>query len=190
MVEGDVYPEKLMGPNESAPRQLSIGPLKGQDAGAIVRAARLTAGLTLADLGRRCGYSASQVSRYERGITPLTDITLLRRFSQVLAIPPQVLGLTQPDGSRAGRHAVAPKDGGPRIGGPRVSREPQREDGEDEVPRKSTVLRLVVLRPVKPDVVSRRVWQLGCELLGQQRSFFRPSRGVLQGTGRVRARTV
>jgi transcriptional regulator with XRE-family HTH domain len=104
MVEGDVYPEKLMGSNEPAPRQLSIGPLKGQDAGAIVRAARLTAGLTLADLGRRCGYSASQVSRYERGITPLTDITLLRRFSQVLAIPPQVFGLTPPDGSRAGRH--------------------------------------------------------------------------------------
>jgi transcriptional regulator with XRE-family HTH domain len=63
-----------LGPNESAPRQSAAGPLKGQDAGAIVRAARLTAGLTLADLGRRCGYSASQVSRYERGIQPLTDI--------------------------------------------------------------------------------------------------------------------
>ena len=98
-----------MGSNEPAPRQLSIGPLKGQDAGAIVRAARLAAGLTLADLGRRCGYSASQVSRYERGIQPLTDITLLRRFSQVLAIPPQVFGLTPPDGSRAGRHAVDPQ---------------------------------------------------------------------------------
>jgi transcriptional regulator with XRE-family HTH domain len=85
------------------------GPLKGQPAGAIVRAARVTAGLTLADLGRRCGYSASQVSRYERGIQPLTEITLLRRFSQVLAIPPQVFGLTPPDGSRAGRHAVDPQ---------------------------------------------------------------------------------
>jgi transcriptional regulator with XRE-family HTH domain len=82
--------------------------MKGQDAGAIVRAARLAAGLTLADLGRRCGYSASQVSRYERGIQPLTDITLLRRFSQVLAIPPQVFGLTQPDGSRAGRRRGTP----------------------------------------------------------------------------------
>jgi transcriptional regulator with XRE-family HTH domain len=133
MVEGDVYPEKLMGSNEPAPRQLSIGPLKGQDAGAIVRAARITAGLTLADLGRRCGYSASQVSRYERGITPLTDITLLRRFSHVLAISPQVFGLTPPDGSRAGRHAVEPKDGDPRVAWPRVSREPQWEDGEDPV---------------------------------------------------------
>jgi transcriptional regulator with XRE-family HTH domain len=136
MVEGDVYPEKLMGPNESAPRQSSIGPLTGQDAGGIVRAARLVAGLTLADLGRRCGYSASQVSRYERGIQPLTDITLLRRFSQVLAIPPQVFGLTPPDGSQAGRHAVDPKDGDPRVAWPRVSREPQWEDGEDPMRRR------------------------------------------------------
>jgi hypothetical protein len=64
-----------MGPNESASRLSTAGPLKGQDAGAIVRAARLAAGLTLAELGRRCGYSASQVSRYERGVQPLTDIT-------------------------------------------------------------------------------------------------------------------
>ena len=71
-----------MGPNESAPRLLAAGPLKGQEAGAIVRAARLAAGLTLAELGRRCGYSASQVSRYERGVQPLTDITLLRRLSR------------------------------------------------------------------------------------------------------------
>jgi transcriptional regulator with XRE-family HTH domain len=125
-----------MGPNESASRQSATGPPKGQDAGAIVRVARLAAGLTLADLGRRCGYSASQVSRYERGIQPLTDITLLRRFSRVLAIPPQVLGLTSPDGVRGGRHAVNPKDGDPRVGGPRVSREPQWEDGEDPVRRR------------------------------------------------------
>ena len=114
-----------MGPNESAPRMPAAGPPKGQDAGAIVRAARLAEGLTLAELGRRCGYSASQVSRYERGVQPLTDITLLRRFSQVLAIPPQAFGLTPPGGSRAGRHAVESKDGDPRARGPRVSREPQ-----------------------------------------------------------------
>ena len=136
MVEGDVYPEKSMESNESAPRQLSIGPLKNQDAGAIVRTARLAAGLTLADLGRRCGYSASQVSRYERGIQPLTDITLLRRFSQVLAIPPQAFGLTPSNGSRASRHAVELKDGIPSVAWPRVSREPQWEDGEDPVRRR------------------------------------------------------
>jgi len=125
-----------MGSNESVPRQLSIGPLKSQDAGAIVRAARLAAGLTLAALGRRCGYSASQLSRYERGITPLTDITVLHRFSQALAIPPQVFGLTPPDASRPEQHVVEPDDGGPRVGGPRVSREPQWEDGEDPVRRR------------------------------------------------------
>jgi hypothetical protein len=76
MVNGDPYPEKVMRPNEPARRQSAAGPPKGQDAGAIVRAARLAVGLTLADLGRRCGYSASQVSRYERGIQPLTDIVL------------------------------------------------------------------------------------------------------------------
>ena len=118
-----------MGPNESAPRLPAAGPPKGQDAGAIVRAARLAAGLTLAELGRRCGYSASQVSRYERGVQPLTDITLLRRFSQVLAISPQAFGLTPPRGSRAGRHAVEPKDGDARARWPRVSREPRWEDG-------------------------------------------------------------
>jgi transcriptional regulator with XRE-family HTH domain len=84
-----------MGSNGSAPSQPSIGRLKGQDAGAIVRSARLAAGLSLVGLGRRCGYSASQLSRYERGITPLTDITLLRRFSRALAIPPQVFGLRE-----------------------------------------------------------------------------------------------
>src|ERR1700730_18626949 len=107
-----------MGAGESALCMPSASPLKGQDAGAIVRAARLAAGLTLADLGRRCGYSASQVSRYERGLQPLTDITLLRRFSQMLAIPPQAFGLTLPDGPRAGRHAVKPKEGDPRVGWP------------------------------------------------------------------------
>ena len=124
-----------MGPNESAPRLSAAGPLKGQDAGAIVRAARLAAGLTLAELGRRCGYSASQVSRYERSVQSLTDITLLHRFSQVLAIPPQAFGLTPSGGSRAGRHAV-PKDDDPRARWPKVSREPQWEDGEDPVRRR------------------------------------------------------
>src|ERR1700723_3813053 len=91
----DVYPEELSEANGVAPRQPSIGPLTGQEAGAIVRSARLAAGLSLVGLGRRFGYSASQLSRYERGITPLTDITLLRRFSRALAIPPQVFGLRE-----------------------------------------------------------------------------------------------
>ncbi len=136
MVKGDLYPEKDMRPNEPSSRQSAAGPPKGRDAGAIVRTARLAAGLTLADLGRRCNYSASQVSRYERGIQPLTDIILLRRFSQVLAIQPQVFGLALLDDLQAERHAVEPKDGEARVGWPRVSRESQWEDGEDPVRRR------------------------------------------------------
>src|SRR5580700_3384294 len=79
----------------------------GPDAGAIIRAARLAAGLTLAELGQRCGYSASQISRYERGVQRLTDITLLRRFAEALVIPPQCLGLTPPDSTEYRRHADA-----------------------------------------------------------------------------------
>jgi transcriptional regulator with XRE-family HTH domain len=78
-----------------------------KEAGAIVRAARLRAGITLADLGHRCGYSASQISRYERGVQPLTDVTLLRRFADALAIPPQLLGLADARDILASRHAGA-----------------------------------------------------------------------------------
>src|SRR5579863_6628735 len=50
--------------------------------GEVVRAARLRSGLTLAELGNRTGYSAAQVSRYERGVTPLRDVSVLRRFAR------------------------------------------------------------------------------------------------------------
>jgi transcriptional regulator with XRE-family HTH domain len=63
-------------------------------AGQIVRSARKAANMTLAELGERCGYSAAQISRYERGLTRLTDITLLRTFMTVLDIPPAALGLS------------------------------------------------------------------------------------------------
>lgn len=66
----------------------------GRQFGAIVRGARTAQGLTLAELGQRTGYSAAQVSRYERGLAPLTDIAVLRRFADALAIAPQLLGLS------------------------------------------------------------------------------------------------
>jgi len=106
-----------------------------QHAGAVVRAARLAAGLTLAELGQRCGYSASQISRYERGVQPLTDITLLRRFAAALATPPQIFGLTPLDGTPAGRHADGVKGRGAPTRGPNVS-EFQLEGGEDPVRRR------------------------------------------------------
>ena len=54
----------------------------------------------------------------------------------MLAIPQQACGLTPPDDLRAGRHAVKPKEGDPRVGWPRASREPRWEDGEDPVRRR------------------------------------------------------
>jgi transcriptional regulator with XRE-family HTH domain len=84
----------------------------GRQLGAIVRSARVARGLTLVDLGRRTGYSAAQVSRYERGLAPLTDIAVLRLFAEALAIAPQVLGLSaEPAGSPD--HTVASAAFGP-----------------------------------------------------------------------------
>ena len=78
---------------QSVRRPLPAAAGRAPGAGAIVRSARTSQGLTLAELGKRVGYSAAQVSRYERGIAPLTDIAVLRRFATALAIPPQVFGL-------------------------------------------------------------------------------------------------
>ncbi len=74
--------------------------------GAVVRNARLAQGLSLTELGTRVGYSASQVSRYERGITPLTDIALLRRFAAALGVAAEAFGLSGEPGGR--RHAGVP----------------------------------------------------------------------------------
>jgi|ERR1700678_261438 transcriptional regulator with XRE-family HTH domain len=72
--------------------------------GAVIRGARTSQGLTLAELGDQVGYSAAQVSRYERGVTPLTDIALLRTFAAVLGIAPGMFGLSTDPGGR--RHAA------------------------------------------------------------------------------------
>jgi len=49
--------------------------------------------MTLVELGHLTGYSAAQVSRFERGIAPLTDISVLRRFAVALGTAPQAFGL-------------------------------------------------------------------------------------------------
>src|ERR1700678_1623267 len=69
------------------------------NAGQIVRSARKAVNMTLAELGDHCGYSAAQISRYERGLTRLTDVALLRRFADVLGIPPVELGLSGRSGT-------------------------------------------------------------------------------------------
>lgn len=115
----------------------AAGTPTANNAGVIVRTARLAAGLTLADLGRRCGYSASQISRYERGVQPLTDITLLRRLAEALAIRPQEFGLTPQYTGPTGRHALTGRKEQPaEAGAPRVDRDFPSEDGEDPVRRR------------------------------------------------------
>ena len=73
--------------------------------GEQVRRARKARGLTLAQLGGATGYSAAQVSRYERGLSALTDVEVLRRFADALDIPPQQLGLLPAPQGEA-RHGV------------------------------------------------------------------------------------
>lgn len=80
----------------------------GRRLGAIVRAARIAQGMTLAELGTRTGYSAGQVSRFERGIAALTDIAVLRRFAGALELAPEILGLAS---SRAALEQQAPASG-------------------------------------------------------------------------------
>jgi transcriptional regulator with XRE-family HTH domain len=99
---------------------------EGWRPGEVVRAARRRSGLTLAELGARTGYSAAQVSRYERGVTPLTDVGVLRLFASALDIPPPALGLARAAHDGEG-HARAALSGVPSPGGSsRVAGEPGR----------------------------------------------------------------
>lgn len=58
-------------------------------AGELLRQYRRTAGLTCGELAARCGISQQQVSRYERGITPITVDAFLM-FCAALKIEPGV----------------------------------------------------------------------------------------------------
>jgi transcriptional regulator with XRE-family HTH domain len=67
--------------------------LDSGDLGAIIRSVREAHHLTLAQLGARCGYSSSTVSRLETGRQPLRDVRVLRSLAEALAIPAHLLGL-------------------------------------------------------------------------------------------------
>ncbi|MEU8538504.1 helix-turn-helix transcriptional regulator [Streptomyces sp. NPDC048717] len=105
--------------------------------GEVIRRARRTQGMSLVKLGTLTGYSASQLSRLERGASALTDITVLARFARALAIPPQALGLaptpsTSADDWHSRRTHSASRPPAPTLG-------PEPEDGEDAM-RRRTVL--------------------------------------------------
>ena len=120
--------------------------LAGHRPGAIVRSARQSKGLTLAQLGQKVGYSAAQVSRYERGIAPLTDVAVLRRFAAALAIPPRVFGLAPvpaPAQQRHG-HALTRTAGPSRVSSLTVAGGTGWEDGEDPVRRRQLLAHLAV----------------------------------------------
>ncbi|MGQ4514157.1 helix-turn-helix domain-containing protein [Streptomyces sp. DW26H14] len=79
--------------------------------GEVVRHARRAKRLSQAELGKLTNLSAAQVSRYERGISPLNDVTLLRLFARALDIQPQALGLSPDQGppcSIGPRHPAPP----------------------------------------------------------------------------------
>ncbi|MGH3822136.1 MAG: helix-turn-helix domain-containing protein [Pseudonocardiaceae bacterium] len=111
-----------------------------------MRSARLAQGLTQAQLGNRAGYSAAQVSRYERGSSPLTDVTVLRCFADALRIPPQRLGLAPvpPRPERRHENAISTGNAYPRLPPPRVATGLRPEEGEDPVRRRQLITSLVV----------------------------------------------
>ncbi|MGW2563405.1 helix-turn-helix domain-containing protein [Streptomyces sp. NPDC001514] len=74
--------------------------LARRDPGAIVRLARRSADVTLAELGAAIGYTAASLSRMERGKQPMRDVRLLRQVAEYLDIPPGLLGLA-PNSERA-----------------------------------------------------------------------------------------
>lgn len=115
-----------------------MNPTGGRDAGAIVRSARQAKGLTLAELGRRTGYSASQISRYERGIASLTDTDVLRRFAAALDLPPQLFGLLPDTGRPRPRHQtlINTNTVTGHASAPTVVCQPRGEDGDDPVRRR------------------------------------------------------
>lgn len=91
--------------------------------------------MTLGKLGELTGYSTAQVSRYERGISALTDTLVLRRFATALGIPPQALGLIPEPVARHGQPA-APITAYPRLPAPRVLGTARGDGGEDAVRRR------------------------------------------------------
>jgi transcriptional regulator with XRE-family HTH domain len=113
--------------------------------GAIIRRTRQAVALTQGQLGALTSYSAAQVSRYERGLSPLTDTGVLRRFADALGIPPPVFGLTaQPVTGKPGHAAAisATRRSGPV--GPTVDGGPRWEEGEDPVRRRQLLVNLAV----------------------------------------------
>lgn len=129
---------------------------QSHSAGAIVRAARSSRGWSQGELGRRCGYSASTISRLESGKTPLRDVVLLRSLADTLMLPAEVFGLRAADRDM------------PRVGNSIVRSEPPKvvpiaHEQEESVLRRELLSGLVGLAGVVvlPAGSARKVEQTG-----------------------------
>ncbi|GAA4221591.1 transcriptional regulator with XRE-family HTH domain [Streptosporangium album] len=111
--------------------------------GKLIRQIRQAQRLTLTQLGKLTGYSAAQVSRYERGISSMTDVAVLRCFAEALGIPPQAFGLASPRPKVRHGQPTVPTTAYPSLPARKVDRT-QREDGEDPVRRRNLLANLAV----------------------------------------------
>jgi transcriptional regulator with XRE-family HTH domain len=73
--------------------------LRTRQLGAILRAYRTVAGLTQEQLGARLGYDKTYVSMIETGRRAVHDVPARRHIARTLAIPPHLLGVTDPQDS-------------------------------------------------------------------------------------------
>src|SRR4051812_39887530 len=101
LMDADLPPVPANHPVWSSPDLIRA--VRGDRPGTVVSLVRKAAGLTQAQLGQRCGYSASAVSRLEHGQPPLHDIGVRRRLAAALGIPGRMLGLA---GSSPGHDRV------------------------------------------------------------------------------------
>lgn len=101
--------------------------------GEIVRIARTATGWNQADLARRCGYSRSQISRWETGSSPLRDVETLRALARVLFLPVEVFGLALDHSTGVSTRPAAAADH-------RVSGDPMPVWEEQDPMRRRTVL--------------------------------------------------
>lgn len=103
---------------------------------------RTAQNLTLVQAGKRCGYSASTMSRLETGRQPLSDVTLLRHFAEVFSIPLGLFGLApaRTESSPIGTASTSSAGLGATVSGKTA-----REGGEDPVRRRRALTGLAGL---------------------------------------------
>lgn len=107
---------------------------RDHDPGTVIRVARTALGWNQGELGRRCGYSASQISRWEKGRASLRDVAVLRTVAAVLGLPAAVFGLSD-TGIATG---AASRDG--QLPSLRVARTGSSRREEDEVRRRTFLI--------------------------------------------------